>query len=67
MGLVVPADDVRLCRYTAALLVGSRRAISERDAVRSDRAWRGRGLYARNFGVDEETAEHLMTGRAGAG
>jgi len=29
--------------------------------------WRaGRAVYARNFGVDEDTAERLMTERAGA-
>lgn len=37
----------------------------ERSAMRTDRARRGRAVYARNFGVDEETAERLMTERAG--
>ena len=32
----------------------------------SERARRGRAVYARNFGVDEATAERLMTERAGA-
>ncbi|MFG6501930.1 carboxymuconolactone decarboxylase family protein [Microbacterium sp. P05] len=35
-------------------------------AVRTPRAERGRAVYARNFDVDEETAERLMTERAGA-
>ncbi|MFG6401205.1 carboxymuconolactone decarboxylase family protein [Microbacterium sp. P04] len=35
-------------------------------AVRTPRAERGRTVYARNFDVDEETAERLMTERAGA-
>jgi 4-carboxymuconolactone decarboxylase len=30
-----------------------------------DRARSGRAVYARNFGVDEETAERLMVDRAG--
>jgi 4-carboxymuconolactone decarboxylase len=35
------------------------------SAVRSERARRGRAVYARNFGLDETSAEHLMTERAG--
>lgn len=31
-----------------------------------ERIRRGRAVYARNFGVDEQTAEMLMTERAGA-
>jgi 4-carboxymuconolactone decarboxylase len=32
----------------------------------SERGRRGRAVYARNFGVDEVTAEQIMTARAGA-
>jgi 4-carboxymuconolactone decarboxylase len=39
--------------------------MSDDRAVHSDRARRGRAVYARNFGVDEQTAEQLMTERAG--
>ena len=35
-------------------------------AVRSERAALGRAVYARNFGVDETTAERLMAERAGS-
>ena len=34
-------------------------------AAKSARAVRGRAVYARNFGVDEETAEQIMVDRAG--
>jgi 4-carboxymuconolactone decarboxylase len=34
-------------------------------AARTERARRGRAVYARNFGVDEATAERLMVERAG--
>ena len=34
-------------------------------AARTERARRGRAVYARNFGVDEGTAEQLMVERAG--
>lgn len=40
--------------------------MSAEGAVQSERARRGRAVYARNFGVDEATAELLMTERAGA-
>lgn len=40
--------------------------MSDRGAARTERARRGRAVYARNFGVDEAAAEHLMTERAGA-
>jgi len=40
--------------------------MSDDDTAHSDRARRGRAVYARNFGVDEETAEQLMIDRAGA-
>lgn len=40
--------------------------MTDDGAVRTDRARLGRAVYARNFGVDEETAERLMTERAGA-
>lgn len=40
--------------------------MSDRGAARTERARRGRAVYARNFGVDEAAAEHLMTDRAGA-
>lgn len=36
------------------------------SAASSERARRGRDVYARNFGVDPATAERLMTDRAGA-
>jgi len=36
------------------------------DVERSSRWRAGRAVYARNFGVDETTAERLMTERAGA-
>jgi 4-carboxymuconolactone decarboxylase len=39
--------------------------MSDDSAVRTERARRGRAVYARNFGVDEQTAEQLMTERAG--
>lgn len=39
--------------------------MSDHGAVRTERARRGRAVYARNFGVDEETAERMMTERAG--
>jgi len=39
--------------------------MSEDGAVRTERARRGRRIYARNFGVDEAAAEQLMTERAG--
>ena len=35
--------------------------MSEDGAVRTERARRGRRIYARNFGVDEAAAEQLMT------
>ena len=35
------------------------------DAAPTDRARKGRAVYARNFGVDEATAEELMVERAG--
>jgi 4-carboxymuconolactone decarboxylase len=35
-------------------------------AARTERARRGRAVYARNFGVDEAQAERLMTEAAGA-
>ena len=35
------------------------------SAAETERARRGRAVYARNFGVDEETAERLMVERAG--
>ncbi|MFG6475608.1 hypothetical protein ACFXP7_04395 [Microbacterium sp. P06] len=40
--------------------------MNDEGAVRTDRARSGRAVYARNFGVDDETAERLMTERAGA-
>jgi len=36
-----------------------------RATTATERARRGRAVYARNFGVDEATAERLMTERAG--
>lgn len=39
--------------------------MSADSAVHTDRSRRGRAVYARNFGVDEETAEQLMTDQAG--
>lgn len=39
--------------------------MTARDAAATERARRGRDIYARNFGVDAETAERLMTERAG--
>jgi 4-carboxymuconolactone decarboxylase len=36
------------------------------SAGSTERARRGRAVYARNFGVDEATAEHIMSDRAGA-
>lgn len=36
------------------------------SAARTERALRGREVYARNFGVDAPTAEALMVERAGA-
>ncbi len=36
-----------------------------RRAAVTERAQRGRTVYARNFGVDEEAAERLMVDRAG--
>lgn len=38
----------------------------ETEAALTERAQRGRAVYARNFGVDPMTAEQLMTERAGA-
>ena len=35
-------------------------------AAESDRQRRGRAVYARNFGVDEQTAQRIMVDRAGA-
>lgn len=35
-------------------------------ASESDRLRRGRAVYARNFGVDEQTAQQIMVDRAGA-
>lgn len=35
------------------------------SAAETERARRGRAVYARNFGVDESTAERLMVERAG--
>jgi 4-carboxymuconolactone decarboxylase len=35
-------------------------------AAQNERARRGRAVYARNFGLDEEAAERLMTETAGA-
>jgi 4-carboxymuconolactone decarboxylase len=40
--------------------------MSDRSAVRTERARLGRAVYARNFGIDELAAERLMTERAGA-
>ena len=40
--------------------------MSDDSMVHSERARRGRAVYARNFGVDEVAAEQLMTDRAGA-
>jgi 4-carboxymuconolactone decarboxylase len=37
------------------------------SAACTERARLGRGVYARNFGVDDARAEQLMTERAGAG
>lgn len=37
----------------------------QRTAASTDRARAGRAIYARNFDVDEETAERLMVERAG--
>jgi 4-carboxymuconolactone decarboxylase len=37
------------------------------SAAGTERARLGRGVYARNFGVDDARAEQLMTERAGAG
>jgi 4-carboxymuconolactone decarboxylase len=37
----------------------------EPTAAATDRARAGRRVYARNFGVDEQTAERLMVQRAG--
>jgi len=40
--------------------------MSRVGAVRSKRAALGRAVYARNFGLDESTAERVMTERAGS-
>lgn len=39
---------------------------AEQRATEAERSRRGRAVYARNFGLDETTAERLMVERAGA-
>lgn len=40
--------------------------MTSESAARTDRARLGRAVYARNFGIDEDAAERLMTETAGA-